>query len=156
MNLAECVHGPRSSLTNLLNLIEDNEDEFAGISMPGLVSTVRGIDVRPAAILLVFVFCQVVGLMCAVPSVALAGEPMAVLEEPMGCPMEGTLICPPSAISSPERQVKNGAVAATDQVMILQNPSIDLTLLSVPTPCSRRSVLSIVPISIDSSSVLRI
>lgn len=124
--------------------------------MPGLVSTLRGIGVRPAAILLVFVFCQVVGPMCTVPSVALAGEPMAVLEEPMGCPMAGTIICPPSAVSSPERQVKNGAVVAADQVMILQNPSIDLTLLSVPTPCSRRSVLSMVPIFIDSSSVLRI
>jgi hypothetical protein len=143
-------------LTDLLDLIEDNEDKFAGISMYGLVSTVRGIDVRPAAILLVFVFCQVVGLMCVVPHVAVAGEQMVVLEEPMGCPMEGTIICPPSAVSSPERQVKNGAAAAVDQATILLSPSDDLTLPSVPTQGSRSSALSIVPISIGSSSVLRI
>lgn len=156
MSLAEWADLAGPGLTRLLDLIEDSQDECAGIPMHGLVSTVRGIDVKLAAVLLVFVFCQVVGLMCAVPHVALAGEHMAVLEEPMGCPMEGTIICPPSAVSSPERQVKNGAAAAVDQATILLSPSIDLTIPSIPTPCSRSNALSIVPISIGSSSVLRI
>lgn len=111
---------------------------------------------RLAAVLLVFVVCQVVGLMCAVPSVALAGEHMAVLEESMGCPMDGTIICPPSAVSSPERQVKHGAAATVDPAMILLGLSIDLSRPSSQAWWFWSSAYSIVPISIDSSSVLRI
>lgn len=111
---------------------------------------------RPAVIVFVFVLCQVVGFMCAVPHVALADEDMGVLEEPMGCPMAGAIICPPSALSSPEREVRQGSAAIGDQATVLLGPPIDLAIPWGAMLCSRSSAWSIVPISIGSSSVLRI
>ena len=111
---------------------------------------------RYVTLVLVFAFCQVIGAMCMWPDLSVAEDTAILVEEGMVCPMEGTTMCPPSAMSSPERQVKNSAVADADQTSAV--PSV-LRILINPSaepqwPWS--SDCSLVPLSISSSSVLRI
>lgn len=108
------------------------------------------------ALVLFFTLCQVIGTMCVLPDISVAEETAALVEEVMTCPMDGTTMCPPSATSSPERQGKHSAVADVDCATLLLSPSTDLTTLAVQTLCSWSNAVSIVPPSIDSSSVLRI
>jgi hypothetical protein len=114
------------------------------------------VQIRHVALVLAFAFCQVIGTMCALPDLSVATAAVPLMEEGMACPMEGTTMCPPSLISSPERQIKNGMVSDVDPAPILLSFSAALTSPSVSAPWSESSVLSIVPISIGSSSVLRI
>ncbi len=65
-------------------------------------------------------------------------------------------MCPPSLTSSPERQIKHGMVSDVDPALIVLSVSTARIRPLVPVPWSWSSVLSIVPISISSSSVLRI
>jgi hypothetical protein len=108
------------------------------------------------ALAILFTFCQVIGTMCALPDLAEAEETAILVEENMACPMDGTIMCPPSAISSPERQLKQAAVIQVDLAPVLSRAVTILSVAPNPTPWSWSSVLSIVPISIASSSVLRI
>ena len=103
-----------------------------------------------------FVFCQVIGLMCSVPDVSLAGENPVLSENAMACPMDGTIMCPPSLTSSPERQIKQTLVADIDYATILLSPTAILTVPSVSTLWSWSNAYSTAPVSIGSSSVLRI
>ena len=112
--------------------------------------------IKYATFTLLFVYCQVIGVMCALPEISMAEPGAFLVGEHMVCQMDGTVMCPPSAVSSPERQVKQGSAVNIVQAAILLDTSIDLTIFSVPAPCSRSSALSIVPLSIGSSSVLRI
>ncbi len=111
---------------------------------------------RYVALVLFFVFCQVIGAMCALPDLSVAEETTIVVEESIACPMDGTNMCPPSLTSSPERQIKHSMVMDVDHATILFSPAAMLTVPSAPTRWSWSRVLSIVPISIGSSSVLRI
>ena len=113
-------------------------------------------NIPSLAVGVLFAFCQVIGTMCVLPDISLAEEAASLVEDVMTCPMDGTTMCPPSATSSPERQGKNSAVADVDHAPILLDLSADLTTHSVPTLCSWSRAFSIVPLSIDSSSVLRI
>ena len=106
--------------------------------------------------MLLFAFCQVIGAMCPLPDLSVAIEGVQFVEEGMVCPMEGATMCPPLVTSSPARQIKNGIVSGVDSAPVLLSVSTALTSTSVPAPWSGSSVLSIVPISIGSSSVLRI
>lgn len=110
----------------------------------------------PLAMTGFFLLCQVIGVMCAIPDLAMAGEDTILSEEEMVCPIDGTIMCPPSATSSPERQVKNGLTLDVDHAPALLVSAAVLTTPSVPTLWSWSSAFSIVPISIGSSSVLRI
>ena len=113
---------------------------------------------RLMALVLFFVFCQVIGTMCVVPDVSVAND-VAKLAEDMShmiCPMGGTIMCPPSATSSPERQLRHAAASDLDQTPLPSNAVTILGMAHIPTPWSWESVSSIVPISIASSSVLRI
>lgn len=110
----------------------------------------------PLAMTGFFLFCQVIGVMCAIPDFAMAGEDTILPEEEMVCPSDGTIMCPPSATSSPERQVKNGLTLDVDHAPTLLVSAAVLTTPSVPMLWSWSSAFSIVPISIGSSSVLRI
>lgn len=109
------------------------------------------------ALLLLFTFCQVIGSMCALVDLSMAEKATALVEEHMVCPMDGTVMCPPSLTSSPERQSKQSVVVrdVTPATMLL-SPGDGLTRLSASTQCSWSNVCSIVPLSIDSSPVLRI
>jgi hypothetical protein len=109
-------------------------------------------------VLLVFFFtlCQVIGIMCALPDLSLATDTELLVEDAMACPMEGGTMCPPSLTSSPERQIKHSMVSDVDHAPILLGSSPALISPSVLASWSWSSVLSIVPISISSSSVLRI
>jgi hypothetical protein len=98
----------------------------------------------------------VIGTMCALPDLVEAEETAILVEENMACPMDGTVMCPPSAISSPERQLKQASAIQVDLASLLSSAVTILPTAPDPTPWSWSSVLSIVPISIASSSVLRI
>jgi hypothetical protein len=108
------------------------------------------------ALVFFFALCQVIGTTCALPDLSVAADAALLVEEGMACPMEGAAMCPPSLISSPERQIKHSMVSDIDSAPILLSVSTALTRPSVPAPWSGNSALSIVPISIGSSSVLRI
>jgi len=116
----------------------------------------RRIPLQFIALVMVFTFCQVIGTMCAFPDLADAKETAILVEESMACPMDGTIMCPPSAISSPERQLKPAAAIDLDQAPLLPSTVRFLTTAPILAPWSWSSVLSVVPISIASSSVLRI
>jgi hypothetical protein len=113
-------------------------------------------EMRSLALVLLFTFCQVIGTMCALPDLSAATDAALLVEEKMACPMDGTTMCPPALTSSPERQIKNSMVSDVDHAPVLLSFSTTLTSPSVPAPWSWSSVLSLVPISISSSSVLRI
>ena len=113
-------------------------------------------NVQSIALLLFFVFCQVIGTMCFLPDVSIAEDVVALVDDVMTCPMDGTIMCPPSATSSPERQGKHGSAADVEQATFLPAPLPDLTMPAFSTLFQRGSVSSIVPLSISSSSVLRI
>jgi hypothetical protein len=108
------------------------------------------------SLVILFTFCQVIGTMCALPDLAEAEETAILVEENMACPMDGTIMYPPSAISSPERQLRQAATVHLDLAPLLSSAVTILPAASNPTPWSWSSVLSIVPISIASPSVLRI
>ena len=114
------------------------------------------VQIRRVALILVFALCQVIGTMCALPDLPVAAGAVLLVEEGMACPMDGTTMCPPSLTSSPERQIKHGMVSDVDHAPVPLSFSAALTGPSVPGPWSWSSGLSIVPISIGSSSVLRI
>jgi hypothetical protein len=113
-------------------------------------------ETRSLATVGVFVFCQVIGAMCTLPDLSVAEGMALLMEEEMACPMDGTIMCPPSLTSSPERQINHLLVADVDHTAVLLSPISLLAVLTVPTPWSWSSVYSIVPLSIGSSSVLRI
>jgi hypothetical protein len=94
--------------------------------------------------------------MCALPNLSVAGDAALLVEEEMACPMDGTTMCPPSLTSSPERQTKNSMVLDNDHATIMLGSADMLTVPSAPTQRSWSSACFIVPISIGTSSVLRI
>jgi hypothetical protein len=113
------------------------------------------VNTRYIALVLVFAFCQVIGAMCTLPDLSVAEGATLFVEEEMACPMDGTTMCPPSATSSPECQVKNGVTADADHtsavpiMRILQN-------LSAEPQWVLSSDFFLAPLSISSSSILRI
>ena len=114
------------------------------------------VNTKYIALVLVFAFCQVIGAMCALPDLSVAEGATLFVEEEMACLMDGATMCPPSAMSSAERQVKNGAVADADQTSGVPSCFRGLTNLPAKPQWSWSSDFSLVPLSISSSSVLRI
>lgn len=110
------------------------------------------------SLVLVFAFCQVIGTMCAVPDLSMTNDGAQLAEDMshMSCPMDGTNMCPPSAISSPERQLKHVVTINVDRAALMPSAATILAAVPIPTLYSWSSVFSIVPLSIASSSVLRI
>ena len=108
------------------------------------------------ALVFFFILCQVIGAMCALPDLSVAGGAALLAEEEITCPMDGATMCPPSLASASERQTKNSMVLDIDHATILLGSAAMLTVPSAPTRGSWSSAHSIVPIFIGSSSVLRI
>ena len=94
--------------------------------------------------------------MCALPDLSVTEETTILVDESMACPMDGTNMCPPSLTSSPERQIQNSLVMDVDHATILLAPAALLTVPSARMLWSWSSAASIVPIAIESSSVLLI
>jgi hypothetical protein len=117
---------------------------------------IRRVDTRYVAQALVFAFCQVIGTMCALPDLSVVGGAALLVEEGMVCPMDRTTMCPPSLTSFSERQIKNSMVMDVNHETTLLSPGAVLTVPSVWMQWSWSSACSIVPISIGTSSVLRI
>ncbi|MBS0167479.1 MAG: hypothetical protein JSR29_15450 [Nitrospira sp.] len=113
---------------------------------------------RFVSLVLFFALCQIVGTMCTVPDLSLADDAARLIEEMrhMACPMDGTIMCPPSVTASPERQIKSGMVVVVDPVLSFVSPMEVSAGVSSEMLWSWSSAYSIVPISISSSSVLRI
>lgn len=108
------------------------------------------------ALVISFTFCQVIGTMCVLPDLSEAEETAILAEETMTCPMDGTIMCPTSFTASPERQIQNNTVVNLDPVLPLVSRDEAPAAVSVEMIWSWSSTYSIVPISIASSSVLRI
>jgi len=116
------------------------------------------VQINLRSMVLVFAFCQVMGIMCAVPDLSLADD-MPQLTGEMShaaCPMDGTLACPPSLTSSPERHIKISMVADVYAPPILVSGATTPVSPSAQPIWAVSIAYSIVPISIASSSVLRI
>ena len=107
-------------------------------------------------VLFFFTLCQVMGTVCLLPDLSVAEGAALLVEKGMACPMEGTIMCPPSLTSSPERQVKYNLVSDVDHATTLLGSAAVLTVQYTPTLSPWSSACSMVPISISSSSVLRI
>jgi len=118
-----------------------------------MISHVHG---RYLALALLFTFCQVIGAMCAVPDLLERYETARLIEDRMACPMDEAIMCAPSLTSSPERQIKNNLVAEVDHALIHDDSPAIPAGRSIQAMWSWGSAYSIVPISIESSSVLRI
>ena len=116
------------------------------------------VRMRFFSLVLLFALCQIVGTMCTVPDLSLADDAARLAEEMnhMACPMDGILICPPSLTASPERQIKNSLVVVVDPVLSLVSHAEVPTGVSLEMIESWSGAYSSVPISISSSSVLRI
>lgn len=114
------------------------------------------VRVRYMALTFLFTFCQVIGTMCVLPDLLEAQEAPLLMEDHMACPMAENIMCPPSLTSSPERHMKQSAVLGVDHEAILLVHAGLPTVPSARMHWFRSSVGSIVPISIESSSVLRI
>ncbi|MEK6786367.1 MAG: hypothetical protein AABY61_12885 [Nitrospirota bacterium] len=108
------------------------------------------------ALVIIFTFCQVIGTMCALPDLPKAQEKAILVEENMVCPMDGTIMCPTSLTASPQRQIKNSAVADVTLAPISISSAATPVGFSDLIIGSLTSADSIVPISIASPSVLRI
>ena len=107
-------------------------------------------------VLFFFTLCQVMGTVCPLPDLSVAEGAALLVEEGIVCPMEGTTMCPPSLTSSPERQIKYNLVSDVDHATTLLGSAAALTVQCTPTLSPWSSACSMVPISISSSSVLRI
>ena len=117
---------------------------------------IRRVNMPYLALVFFFALCQVMRTVCALPDLSVAEGAALLVEEGVVCPMDETITCAPSLTSSPERQIKHSMVSAIDPVAVLLSVSLARTSPSVSVPWSWSSVWSIVPISISSSSVLRI
>lgn len=126
--------------------------DTAGIADPMF----RRAHTQYIALTIFFAFCQVIGTMCALPTVSVAEEVALLVEDTMVCPMDGTIMCPPSMTSSPERQVKNGKVADIYHAVIGTTLRTVLPTLSVETLWSRSREFPLVLPRIVALPVLRI
>jgi hypothetical protein len=122
--------------------------------MVGLM--IQRVNMQYVALVFFFTLCQVIGTTCALPDLSMAADTALLVEEGMACPMDGTTMCSPSLTSSPERQIKHSMVSDVDHAPVLLSVSTALTSPLVTAYSSWSGVLSLVPISIGSSSVLRI
>jgi hypothetical protein len=115
-------------------------------------------DMQSITLIVFFALCQIIGTMCAVPDLSLADDVAQLAEDmsDMACPMDGTIMCPPSAKSSPERQLKHSVAIDLNQTPVLLAPVAAITAFPTSAPWCWISTSEIVPISIASPSVLRI
>ena len=156
LGLRRGLLGGSSRLYVLASVDRDYASKLRRFCMSMLGFLIRRVNTQYFALVCLFTLCQVSGTMCALPDLSVAAGATLFVEEGMACPMDGAAMCPPSLPSSPERQIKHSMVSDVDHAPILLGSSPALISPSVLASWSWSSVLSIVPISISSSSVLRI
>lgn len=122
--------------------------------MVGLM--IRRVDTKYIALVFFFTFCQVIGMMCALPDLSVAEGGALLVEEGMVCPMDGHTMCPLSLTSTPERQIRYTLGSEIDHATNLLGSAAVLTVQCTPKLSPWSSACTIVPISISSSLVLRI
>ena len=116
---------------------------FAPQFVLALLMLLKRVDMQPIVLVIFFAFCQVIGTMCVLPDVSVAQDIAA-------------LMCPPSIASSSERQVKHVALVLVDDTPVSLAPLAMFAVFSSLMLWAWSSAYSLVPISIASSSVLRI
>lgn len=94
--------------------------------------------------------------MCALPDLPEADETAILVEDSMACPMDGTIMCPPSLTASPERQLKNSMVVIDPVPSLVSHAEIPAAVSLEMIWSWSSNAYSLVPLSISSSSVLRI
>ena len=113
---------------------------------------------RSFTLVVLFSFCQIAGTMCTVPDVWLSEDTaqLGVEMSDMACPMDGSIMCPPLLTASPERQIKQAMVDEANPVLsLIHHPRVPADVSTEMIGCWS-SAYSLVPLSIGSSSVLRI
>ena len=100
---------------------------FAPQFVLALLMLLKRVVMQPIALVIFFVFCQVIGTMCVLPDVSVAQDIAALMEGGVSCPMDGTIMCPPSITSSSERQVKHIGVAQIDDTPVSLAPLATLS-----------------------------
>ena len=156
LGLRRGLLGGASRLYVLASVDRDYPSKLSRFCMNLVGFLIRRVTAQYCALVFVFTFCQVIGTMCALPDLSVATDTELLVEEAMACPMDRITMCPPSLTSYSERQIKNSMVTDIDHASILLSVSPARPRPSVPGPWPWSNVLSIVPISISSSSVLRI
>ncbi len=127
-----------------------------------LFTPVRTLDgrYRTAAVLtmLVFILCQVIGIMCVVPDFSMAEESISSVDEGLNtvCPMDKTTDCDPSMTSSAEREVRYGAIVLSNQEPNSFAFGDMHILVCIPQQSTLNSDSSITPIPTAPPLVLRI
>lgn len=148
--------GESSRLDMLASGARDWATQLSRFSKSIVCPMIRRVNTQYFALVFFFTLCQVIGMMCISPDLSSMEGAALLVEEGMVCPMDGTTMCPPSLTSSPERQIKNSMVTDVDHETILLSPAAVRTVPSAPTLWSWSRAWSMVPLSIGSSSVLRI
>ncbi len=113
-------------------------------------------SVQSIELVLFFALSQVTGAMCTMTDASIGEQSAALIKDMMVCLMDGPVMCPPSATSSPERQGRQGSVGDITHAMPFLTASLDSTTRPIPTLGLWSRGLSLVPTSMGSSSVLRI
>ena len=146
----------RATLIGSRQLLETRpRSEWVWLGMVGPM--IRRVNTQfVVLVLFFFTLCQVMGTVCPLPDLSVAEGAALLVEEGMACPMDGTTMCPSSLTSSPERQIMNSLASGVDHATTLLDSAAALTFQCTPTLLSVSSACSMVPISISSSSVLRI
>ncbi len=154
--LAVSSVGRQTDLCTILGLDESLSIEASYRAMNGWL--LAKVKTRFFSLVLLFALCQIVGTMCTVPDLSLADDAAQLTEDMrhMACPMDGTSMCPLSAVSSPERQSKPPATTDLHQIAVRLSPVEASTVSPTFEFLSWSSASEFVPISIASSSVLRI
>ncbi len=155
INKTLCTCGIALSLGKFAQLHE-LMTRFAPQFVLALLMLLKRVDMQPIVLVIFFAFCQVIGTMCVLPDVSVAQDIAALMEEGVSCPMDGTIMCPPSIASSSERQVKHVALVLVDDTPVSLAPLAMFAVFSSLMLWAWSSAYSLVPISIASSSVLRI
>lgn len=105
------------------------------------------------ALVVFFAFCQVAGVMCAMPDILLSSDLLVLSEAGVGCPMDDGLMCPPLLASSPDRHAKGGSGL---DINTLGCADAEAALVGLPASRVGRSVAVSPPLICQLSACLQV
>lgn len=132
-------------ILDAFNIIRDSSGTSDDPSLDEVLLMVQRFRIRVFAILLFFVFCQIAGIMCALPDVAPADEGVAVSEAGMTCPMDTGMSCSPLITSSADRQIKHSSALNLAHSAVLHEQTTEIAAPSVALTSLNRSHPLVLP-----------